>query len=93
VFIGEAIHINITVFGLTRLGIEPTIYHTWGEHANHYTTDMVHMRLKEGQIILIYYISHYFFRTFQKGRTDTSQKQKGIMTMGQMAERGEIYVL
>ena len=33
----------------------------------------------------------FFFRTSQKGRTDTSQKQKGIMTMAQMAERGEIY--
>ena len=27
------------VFGLTWLGLEPTIYHTWGEHANHYATD------------------------------------------------------
>jgi hypothetical protein len=26
------------VFGLTRPGLEPTIYHTWGEH---YTTDAV----------------------------------------------------
>jgi hypothetical protein len=24
---------------LTRPGIEPTIYHTLGKHANHYTTD------------------------------------------------------
>jgi hypothetical protein len=23
---------------LTRFGIEPKIYHTWGEHANHNTT-------------------------------------------------------
>jgi hypothetical protein len=29
------------VFGLTRTGIEPTIYCTRGEHANHYTTDAV----------------------------------------------------
>ena len=27
--------------GLTRMGLEPTIYHTRGEHANHYTTDAV----------------------------------------------------
>jgi hypothetical protein len=26
------------VFGLTRSGLEPTIYHTRGEHANHNTT-------------------------------------------------------
>ena len=29
------------VFGLTRSGLEPTIYHTRGEHANHNTTDAV----------------------------------------------------
>jgi hypothetical protein len=28
-------------FGLIRLGLESTIYHTGGEHANHYTTDVV----------------------------------------------------
>jgi enhancing lycopene biosynthesis protein 2 len=28
-------------FGLTRLGPEPTIYCTRGEHANHYTTDVI----------------------------------------------------
>jgi hypothetical protein len=33
---GEATHINFIVFGLTRLGLEPTIYRTRGEHANHY---------------------------------------------------------
>jgi hypothetical protein len=27
------------VFGLTRPGIEPTMYRTRVEHANHYTTD------------------------------------------------------
>jgi hypothetical protein len=26
---------------LTRSGLEPTIYHTRGEHANHYATDAV----------------------------------------------------
>ena len=25
----------------TRPELEPTIYHTWGEHANHYTTGAV----------------------------------------------------
>jgi hypothetical protein len=36
----EATHINLfIVFGLTRLRLEPTIYHSLGEHTNHYTTD------------------------------------------------------
>ena len=26
---------------MTRLGVKPMIYCTWGEHANHYTTDTV----------------------------------------------------
>ena len=34
---GEATNTNFIVLGLT--GLETTIYHTWGEHANHYTTD------------------------------------------------------
>jgi hypothetical protein len=36
---GEATHTNFIVFGLTRPGLEPTIYRTRGEHANHYATD------------------------------------------------------
>ena len=32
---------NFIVFGLTRPGFESTIYHTPGQHANHYTTDAV----------------------------------------------------
>ena len=31
----------LIVFGLTRLGLKPRIYHTRGEQANHYTTDAV----------------------------------------------------
>jgi len=29
------------VFDMTRLGLEPTIYRTRGEHSNHYATDAV----------------------------------------------------
>ena len=29
---------NFIVFDFTRWGFEPTIYRTWSEHANHYTT-------------------------------------------------------
>jgi hypothetical protein len=38
---GEATNTNFIVFGLTWPGLEPTICHTRGEHANHYTTDAV----------------------------------------------------
>ena len=37
---GEATNTD-SVFGFTRLGLEPMIYLTWGEHPNHYTTDTV----------------------------------------------------
>ena len=36
---GEATNTNFMVFGLTRLGLGPTIYRTRDEHANHYATD------------------------------------------------------
>ena len=38
---GEATNINFIVFGLTQPGLVPLIYHTRGEHANHYTTNVV----------------------------------------------------
>ena len=31
----------ILVIGFTQSGLEPTIYRTQGEHANHYTTNTV----------------------------------------------------
>ena len=34
--IGEATNANFLVFSLTWTGLEPTIYHTQGEHVNHY---------------------------------------------------------
>jgi hypothetical protein len=37
----EATNTNFIVFSLTRPGLEPTNYHTQGQHANHYTTDTV----------------------------------------------------
>ena len=45
VFSREAVNTSFIVFSLTRPGIEPTIYRTWGEHANHYTTDAVNSLL------------------------------------------------
>jgi len=38
---GEATNTNLIVFGLTRTGLEPTIYCTRGEHSNYYATDVV----------------------------------------------------
>jgi hypothetical protein len=37
--VGEATNTNFSVFGLTRPGLELTIYRTRIEHATHYTTD------------------------------------------------------
>jgi hypothetical protein len=37
----EKQQIQISVFGLTRPRLEPTIYRTRGEHANYYATDAV----------------------------------------------------
>ena len=38
---GEATNTNFIIFGLIRSGLEPTIYRTGGEPANHYATDAV----------------------------------------------------
>jgi hypothetical protein len=34
---GAATNTNVIVFGLTRLRLDPMIYHTQGKHASHYT--------------------------------------------------------
>ena len=44
--IGEAANTNFIFYGLTWPWIESTIFHTLGEHTNHYTTDAVHILLK-----------------------------------------------
>ena len=43
VFSGEVANIDFIVFGLNRLELEPMIYHTGDEHANHYTSDAVNI--------------------------------------------------
>jgi hypothetical protein len=40
-YLAEKQQIQILAFGLTWSGLEPTIYRTQGEQANHYTTDVV----------------------------------------------------
>ena len=49
---GEAANDNFIIFGLTRPGLEPTIYRTRSEHDNHYTTAAVRFRWNEW-----YYVS------------------------------------
>ena len=44
--VAEKQQIPILVFGLTRPGLEPTIYRTRGEHTNHYATDMYQEKLR-----------------------------------------------
>jgi hypothetical protein len=44
--LAEKQQIPILVFGLTRPRLEPTIYHTRDEHANHYPTDPIFSVLK-----------------------------------------------
>ena len=41
VCLAEKKHIKISVFGITRPGLKPMIYRTWGQHANQYATDAV----------------------------------------------------
>ena len=42
---GEATITNCIVFGVTQTGLDPTIYRTRDEHANHYTTDAVYITI------------------------------------------------
>ena len=49
------LHAACCVFGLTRSGLDPTIYHTRGEHANHYTTDTVHNYKKRELLFIALY--------------------------------------
>jgi hypothetical protein len=44
-FLLNATNINFIVVGLTRSGLEPKTYRTQGEHINHYTTDVVTVKL------------------------------------------------
>jgi hypothetical protein len=53
---GEATNTNFIVFGLTRTGLEPTIYHSRVEHANLYTTDAVNCLLDSGAVPTMWYL-------------------------------------
>ena len=42
---GKQQNTNFILFGLTQYGFKPMIYSTWGENANHYTTDVMYFQL------------------------------------------------
>ena len=48
---------NLIVIELTWPGLKPTIYCTWGEHFNHYTTDEVTRQMRlPGSFMLLWLI-------------------------------------
>ena len=53
---GEATNTNFIVFGLIQPELEPTIYRTRGEHANHYATDAVYISRRVVNILVVYHI-------------------------------------
>jgi hypothetical protein len=53
---GEATNTNFIVFGLTRSGLELTIYRTRDEHTNYYTIDVVEVDLVFVIVLYIYYM-------------------------------------
>ena len=56
---GEATNTNFIVFGLIWPGLEPTIYHTRGEHTNNYATDAVlFLKTKLTEAIFYYKFDH-----------------------------------
>jgi hypothetical protein len=63
---GEAAHTNFIVFSLARLALEPTIYCTRDEHANHYTIDVVSYKYKKYIYSLLLYIHFYIDTSVEK---------------------------
>ena len=58
-FIAETAYTNFIIFGLKRLGLEPMIYHTWGEYSNHNTTDVAWSVLRTYKYNNIYWTEIY----------------------------------
>jgi hypothetical protein len=48
--VSKTTNTNFEVFGLTRQGLEHTVYNTWGEHANYCITDPISFNISK-QII------------------------------------------
>jgi len=49
----EATNTNFIVFGLTRPGLKSITYHTQGDHANHYITDVVQKPIQVSESVII----------------------------------------
>ena len=75
---GEAANINLIVYGLTRPALEPTIYCTRGEHANHYATDTVTTIQLLCNILYMYvvFIRMYMYITLEFEGICSSRKIK-----------------
>jgi hypothetical protein len=67
---GEATHTNCIVFGLTRPGLQTTIYRTLGEHVNRYATDDVVM----GSLNFLFYVLNTIDRTVQSVKVNNSSE-------------------
>ena len=52
---------NFIVFGSTRSGIEPMIYCTRGEHANHYTNDAVQIHTKNENFAMAIHVQFWVY--------------------------------
>ena len=55
-FSGEAANTNFIDFWMTRPGLEPTIYHTHGEHVSHHNVDTVVTRLCRSDLPTIFQV-------------------------------------
>ena len=58
---GEKTNINSKVFGLTRPGLETTIYRTLDGYSNHYATDAVFIKNKHFIVRLFLHIKTHFW--------------------------------
>jgi hypothetical protein len=71
--------INFKVFGLTRLGLEPFIKHTQGEHANHKSAYFVFSRF--GSLKLKYLKTYLSAETCSIKKYGEKSRNKDNVTM------------
>ena len=73
---GESSKTNFIILDLIRLWLGSTIYHTWGDHINHYITDAVFHYLSS--LVYLYQIVRIFVKNlefFPHYRSRESQKK------------------
>ena len=64
---GEATNTNFIIFGLTRSELEPRIYRTRDEHANHYTNEADYFEI--GDVVFLLSIEQFYrWQGFQEWR-------------------------